>query len=59
MKTLAKAREVNPRDEATLARLAACYYAKQKKDEFQAIIKEAAEEQSEMLHLLHRPGQPA
>ncbi len=41
MKRLAKARAVNPRDEATLARIAACYYAQNKQDEFQALVKEA------------------
>src|SRR5205823_2374518 len=41
MKALTKARDVNPRDEAMLARIAACYYAEQKKDEFQALLKEA------------------
>jgi tetratricopeptide (TPR) repeat protein len=39
LKTLVKARDVNPRDEATLARIAACYFAQQKNDEFQALIK--------------------
>jgi cellulose synthase operon protein C len=41
MKRLVKAREVNPRDEATLARIAACYYAQGKLNDFQALIKEA------------------
>jgi tetratricopeptide (TPR) repeat protein len=41
MKSLAKAKAVNPRDEGTLARIAACYFAENKKDEFQAVIKEA------------------
>ena len=33
LKTLEKARVVNPRDEATLARLAACHYLTRKQDE--------------------------
>lgn len=41
LKTLAKAREVNPRDEATLARVAACRFAQQKKGDFEALVKEA------------------
>lgn len=41
LKRLAKARTVNPRDEATLARIAACYYAQNKPDDFQALVNEA------------------
>jgi tetratricopeptide (TPR) repeat protein len=41
MKRLVKARAVNPRDEATLARIAACSYAQNKQDDFQALVKEA------------------
>lgn len=41
LKVLARARDVNPRDEATLARFAACYFVQQKKDEFQAIVNTA------------------
>ncbi len=41
MKRLVKARAVNPRDEATLARIAACYYAQNNQNDFQTLIKEA------------------
>ncbi len=41
LKALARARAVNPRDEAMLARTAACFFAQQKNDDFQATIKEA------------------
>jgi tetratricopeptide (TPR) repeat protein len=41
LKLLAKAQEVNPRDESTLARLAACAFIQKKNAEFQALIKQA------------------
>jgi cellulose synthase operon protein C len=41
MKAILKAKTVNPRDEGTLARIAACYYALNKNADFQATIKEA------------------
>lgn len=39
LKDLEKARTVNPRDEQTLGRLAACYFAQKKDDRLQALIK--------------------
>lgn len=41
LKKLAKAREINPRDESTLARIAACYFAQNKQADFKALIDEA------------------
>src|SRR5262249_37322458 len=40
MKELELARKVNPRDEATLARIAACHYLRRKNAEFDAVVKE-------------------
>jgi tetratricopeptide (TPR) repeat protein len=40
MKELAAAREVNPRDEQTLGRIAACLWMQNKQQEFDALLKE-------------------
>lgn len=39
LKDLEKARVINPRDEQTLGRLAACYFAQKKDDRLQALVK--------------------
>ncbi len=39
MKLLAKAQAINPREESTLARVAACHYAERKMTDFDAIVK--------------------
>jgi cellulose synthase operon protein C len=41
LKVLNRARAVNPRDEATLARFAACYFATRKFEEFKVTVAEA------------------
>ncbi|MSQ95455.1 MAG: tetratricopeptide repeat protein [Gemmataceae bacterium] len=40
LKMLARAQAVNPRDEATLARLAACYHVQQKMVQFESVVAE-------------------
>jgi tetratricopeptide (TPR) repeat protein len=42
LKVLQQARDVNPRDEEVLGRLAACRYLEQKDADFQALVKEVA-----------------
>jgi tetratricopeptide (TPR) repeat protein len=39
---LERARQVNPRDETTLATIAACHLLREKKDEFDALVKQVA-----------------
>jgi cellulose synthase operon protein C len=41
LRELETARKINPRDEATLARTAACYFLQHKNAEFDALLKEA------------------
>ncbi len=40
LKELAKARQINPREEATLARIAACHHAQRQTRDFDAIVRE-------------------
>ncbi len=42
LKELERARKINPRDERTLARIAACFHLQKKKDELEALAAEVA-----------------
>ncbi len=44
MDDLEKARSVNPREEATLGRIAACFFLQHKDDAFQSLVKQVAQQ---------------